>query len=137
MEEFSLALKKCPRCELNYILDGQPYCTVCRREMKGERERDPLQELCSVCNDKPVLPGKDLCLLCLMEMSKQEASKDVPPVENPLEMEEASEMEEIAIDGDDDIPGAELGEIDRELSLDDIREQEEALDDDEDDQEEL
>lgn len=137
MEEFSLALKKCPRCELNYILDGQPYCTVCRREMKGERERDPLQELCSVCNENPVLPGKDLYLLCLMEMSKQEASKDVPPVENPLEMEEASEMEEIAIDGDDDIPGAELGEIDRELSLDDIREQEEALDDDEDDQEEL
>ncbi|HIQ62715.1 MAG TPA: hypothetical protein IAA66_03900 [Candidatus Avichristensenella intestinipullorum] len=132
-----MALKKCPRCELNYILDGQPYCTVCRREMKGERERDPLQELCSVCNENPVLPGKDLCLLCLMEMSKQEASKDVPPVENPLEMEEASEMEEIAIDGDDDIPGAELGEIDRELSLDDIREQEEALDDDEDDQEEL
>ena len=30
-----MALRKCPRCELNYIKDDEKYCNVCRREMKG------------------------------------------------------------------------------------------------------
>lgn len=31
-----MTLTKCPRCELNYILDGEQYCKICRMEMKGE-----------------------------------------------------------------------------------------------------
>ena len=27
---------KCPRCELNYIREEEQYCSVCKREMKGE-----------------------------------------------------------------------------------------------------
>ena len=30
-----MALRKCPRCELNYIKDDEKYCNVCRREMKA------------------------------------------------------------------------------------------------------
>lgn len=26
--------KKCPRCELNYILEDEDYCPVCKAEMK-------------------------------------------------------------------------------------------------------
>ena len=51
---------KCPRCELNYIREEEQYCPVCKREMKGESHNDPF-ELCSICNENPVMPGKDVC----------------------------------------------------------------------------
>lgn len=127
-----MSFKKCPRCELNYILDDAPVCSVCYRDMKGDQTRDVLFELCSVCNENPSLPGKDMCLFCLKELeSAAEATKDEEGTfDNPLEMEGASEMEEIALDTDD-IPNSELGVIDRELSLDDVlAEEEELLDDD-------
>lgn len=34
-----MALRKCPRCELNYIKDDEKYCNVYRREMKGRGQR--------------------------------------------------------------------------------------------------
>ena len=42
-----MAFRKCPRCELNYITDDEKLCSVCRREVKGEHDRDTLSELCS------------------------------------------------------------------------------------------
>lgn len=132
-----MALKKCPRCELNYILDDAPYCTVCTREVKGEQPRDSILETCSVCNENPVLPGKDLCLFCLKEMEgAEQALQAAQPKESPLTLDDASDMEEIAIDAEDDIPDGELGEIAHELSLDDVLAEESEGDDDEDDQQE-
>ena len=31
-----MALKKCPRCEINYVREGEKYCDVCKRYRKGE-----------------------------------------------------------------------------------------------------
>lgn len=127
-----MALRKCSRCELNYILDDAPLCPVCTRELKGEQGREDVLETCSVCNENPVLPGKDLCLFCLKEMEDAEKIlKETEPKENDLGLNGASEMEEIAIDDKDDIPDGELGEIDRELSLDDVLAEENAEDMDE------
>lgn len=132
-----MALKKCPRCELNYILDDAPYCPVCTREVKGEQSKESLLEMCSVCNENPALPGKDMCLFCLKEMEGAEAAqKASEAAENPLDLDDASEMEEIAMDEKDDIPDGELGVIDRELSLDDVLAEEEENDDDEEKDEE-
>ena len=50
---------KCPRCELNYMLDTERYCSVCKREMRGEDEHEEL-ELCSACGEHPVVPGEEL-----------------------------------------------------------------------------
>lgn len=134
-----MAIRKCPRCELNYILDDSPYCTVCAREMKGVERRDTLFEFCSVCNENPALPGKDMCLFCQKEMESVESlAKKAEPADDPLELDEASEMEEIAIDTEeDDIPVPELGEIDRELSLDDVLAEEEADGDEESEEEDM
>ena len=52
-----MALVKCPRCELNYILDGGELCTVCRKEVRGESEPSELPELCSECGENPAVPG--------------------------------------------------------------------------------
>lgn len=126
-----MALKKCPRCELNYILDGGAYCTVCRREIKGDHDNDHTFELCSVCNENPALPGKDMCLFCLKEMKGAEQDALEPDVsENTLEIDGVSNMEEIAGEVEDDIPDQELSEIDRELSLDDVLDEENEGDDD-------
>ena len=132
---------KCPRCELNYIQEGEQYCSVCKREMKGELKDDPY-ELCSVCNENPALQGKDMCLFCLKEMGK--VSDETPDAEEgeevaagaELELEDVSMMDEITPDIATDIPDRELGEIDRELSLEETAEDEEECARREDDDEE-
>ena len=63
-----MPLTKCPRCELNYLMEGEKVCKICRMEMKGEPVRDEV-EMCTVCGEHPALPGKDVCLFCLKEMS--------------------------------------------------------------------
>ena len=35
-----MGLIKCPRCELNYMPDTERYCTVCKREMRGEEDEE-------------------------------------------------------------------------------------------------
>lgn len=135
-----MALKKCSRCELNYILDGAPYCPVCTREVKGDKGKDSMLEVCSVCKENPALPGKDMCMFCLKEMEGAEAALQATEAkESQLDLDDASEMEEIGVDDKDaDIPDGELGEIDRELSLDDVLAKEEADgDEDEDDREDM
>ena len=131
-----MAIKKCLRCELNYILDDAPVCTVCSREMKGEQSRGSVLEPCSICNENPSLPGKDMCLFCLKEMESgadtptNDTEEETEAFEGKLKIEDASEMEEIDMDTGD-IPRSELGEIDRELSLEDVLDEEEAEDDEE------
>ena len=66
---------KCPRCELNYIREEEQYCPVCKREMKGESHNDPF-ELCSICNENPVMPGKDVCYACYKEMTQQQGRRN-------------------------------------------------------------
>jgi len=59
---------KCPRCELNYIREGEKVCRVCAREMKvGLADTEETVELCAACGENPALPGKDLCAKCLRE----------------------------------------------------------------------
>ena len=106
---------KCPRCELNYIKEEEQYCSVCKREMKGEKHEDPF-ELCSICNENPVMAGKDVCLMCYKEMNQQQGLRgdtDDEPETAPdvsLDMEDVSEMQEIELETlPEDMP-AEIGE---------------------------
>ncbi len=89
-----MALHKCPKCELNYIRDGEDYCEVCKREMKrtqarGHHAEEEMEDdeviLCSECGEEPAVRGGDLCLSCLKEKKRQ------------VELENASEHS-----GDDD-----------------------------------
>ncbi|MDR0897868.1 MAG: hypothetical protein LBN04_08430 [Oscillospiraceae bacterium] len=127
-----MPLQKCPRCELNYILDDNKYCTVCRREIKGDARRDSM-ELCSICRENPALPGKDLCLFCQKEIDAVKLDgDDEAAVEDPTALDEltdVSEMEEIELDTDRDIPDGERSMIGRELSLDDVLAEEESGED--------
>lgn len=131
-------LVKCPRCDLNYIKEDEKYCKVCLREMKGDPQKDS-DELCSVCNEAPSLPGRDVCLMCLKEMGGDSAGTNAIDGETSIDaaavrIDPVSGMEEIIPEMDDDIPANEFREMAGELSsLESIREDEAEDDVDEDD----
>ena len=121
-------LVKCPRCDLNYILDTEKLCKVCLREMKGNHVDDDM-ELCSVCNAAPALPGHDVCLSCLKEMSSNNSDEDVEENqavvdESTIGLNSMSSMDEIIPQINEDIPENEFGDIESELSLESVIEEE-------------
>jgi hypothetical protein len=105
--------------------------------MKGESQRDEI-ELCTVCNEAPALPGKDVCLFCLKEMNanqeREEEENEVRVDEASLSIDPVSAMDEIIPEIDEDIPPREYDEIENDLSLEEM-EEEEAEDEDEEDEE--
>ena len=129
-----MQLIKCPRCDLNYIREDEKYCKVCLRELKGEKNTEEV-ELCSICNEEPALPGRDVCIFCLKEMNKsnslpeEQEEENAEPVDTSSigDMDSVSGMDEIIpeVEEDSDIPSQEFGEIENELSLDDVMEDEE------------
>ena len=125
---------KCPRCELNYIREEEQYCSVCKREMKGEVHDDPF-ELCSICNENPVMPGKDVCLVCYKEMIQQQGLRDDASDEQEtpdvsLDMEDVTDMQEIELDTLGEEMPEEIGE---QISLEEEQSRE-AEEDDEDEE---
>ena len=140
-----MQLVKCPRCDLNYIREDEKYCKVCLRELKGEKNADEV-ELCSICNEEPALPGRDVCIFCLKEMNKsnslpeEQGEENAEPVDTSSigDMDSVSGMDEIIpeVEDDSDIPSQEFGEIENELSLEDVREDEERKADEDESEEE-
>ena len=55
-----MGLRKCPRCELNYIRDDEQLCNVCKRHMKGEAETDDVVTICTECGENPAVRGSEL-----------------------------------------------------------------------------
>ena len=126
-------LVKCPRCDLNYILDTEKFCKVCLREMKGSHVEDEL-EMCSVCNEAPALPGHDVCLSCLKEMNgtaNDDGEENAAVVdESAIGLNSVSTMDEIIPQMDDD---DDFSDLEGDLSLESVIEDEEnEADEDED-----
>lgn len=130
-------LIKCPRCDLNYILDTEKLCKVCLREMKGSHVEDEM-ELCSVCNEAPALPGRDVCLSCLKEMSgnggDEGVEEDGTPVvdESTIGLNSMSNMDEIIPQIHDD---EDFSDLEGDLSLESVIEDEENEENDDEDDE--
>lgn len=97
-----MALTKCPRCELNYILDGGTLCTVCRREVRGEQTEDEVVEMCSECGENPAVSGSEYCAQCLKEISRRNSTtsedETISVDEATLGIDSVSTMDEIVID---------------------------------------
>ena len=128
-------LVKCPRCDLNYIREDEKFCKVCLQEMKGESRSEEI-ELCSICNEEPALPGKDVCLFCLREMNKSNSTEDNEPETETENVDTATIGDMAAVSGMDEIipeeeESDEYEEINQEMSLEDVREDEERDADDE------
>lgn len=132
-----MGLRKCPRCELNYIRDDEQVCNVCKRHMKGEVEADELVTICSECGENPAVRGSELCAICLREVRRQENLEKLVDdmAENSVDdMDDMHELDMPLDDEENDIPEMELEEIDKELggdmdSEDDLSQEEEEFDD--------
>lgn len=95
-----MALKKCPKCEVNYVREGETYCDVCMRECKREKQRartekeaeEPL--VCTECGEAAAVPGHELCAECLKEQKRQaelENAVDAGLEDDDFDMEEEAE----------------------------------------------
>ena len=94
-----MKLVLCPRCELNYMGENEQYCKVCQRELHGDSYADEV-EMCSICNESPVLPGRDICLFCLKEMNQQpeeDENQEEEPADSStiVSMDSVAQMDEI------------------------------------------
>ena len=120
----------CPRCELNYIQEGEKLCSVCRKEVRGEQEVDDMIEMCSECGEHPAVPGGELCVYCLKELARQDETESDEGTIVTSEaavggIDSVSSMEEIELD----IPDAEFDSQDVSFEED---EDDEDKDEDED-----
>ena len=138
-----MKLVKCPRCDLNYIREDEKYCKVCLQEMKGESRSEEI-ELCSICNEEPALPGKDVCLFCLREMNKSNSTEETDTGAETESVDTTTIGDMDAVSGMDEIipkveeeETDEFGAIDQEMSLEDVREDEEKDADDESEDDDL
>ena len=128
-----MGLIKCPRCELNYMLDTDKMCSVCKREVRGESEQDEMVELCSECGENPVVPGQELCAYCLKELAQRDSDTQseetvVTDTSTIAGIDSVSTMDEIELDLDDDMGGESFAEDDDGFFGDD---------DDEDDEDDM
>ncbi len=104
--------RKCPRCELNYILDGEELCTVCRKVTKVTDIED-VEALCIECGTNPALPGEDFCQACITARRRREreAANEVEAQEDDMRSDSAIDELELDLPETDDIPETELAEI--------------------------
>ena len=69
----------CPRCELNYILETEKYCNVCKAEL-GIIDKSILipdddeseEKLCPICHTNYIEPDEEICFLCRKERAEKE-----------------------------------------------------------------
>ena len=128
-----MGLIKCPRCELNYMLDTDKMCSVCKREVRGESEQDEMLELCSECGENPVVPGQELCAYCLKELAQRDSDTQseetvVTDTSTIGGIDSVSTMDEIDLYLDEDMGGESFAEDDDGFFGDD---------DDEDDEDDM
>ena len=128
-----MGLIKCPRCELNYMLDTDKMCSVCKREVRGESEQDEMLELCSECGENPVVPGQELCAYCLKELAQRDSD---------TQSEETVVTDTSTIGGIDSVSTMDEIELDLSEGMDDesFAEDDDGFfgdDDDEDDEDDM
>ena len=142
-----MGLKKCPKCELNYIKDDEKLCNVCKRSAKLSDDSEE-ETLCIECGEHPAMRGKELCAECYREslrirnQSSAKASgmdfgdvEDVTDVTLPdEEIPMGSLSDEFGREFDDEQENApaEEGEIEftKGLSLEQLSEDEDSEPDD-------
>ena len=128
-----MGLIKCPRCELNYMLDTDKMCSVCKREVRGESEQYEMIELCSECGENPVVPGQELCAYCLKELAQRDSD---------TQSEETVVTDTSTIGGIDSVSTMDEIELDLNEGMDDesFAEDDDGFfgdDDDEDDEDDM
>ena len=145
--------KKCPRCELNWILSEDELCEVCKAEMGKassisllEEDDDELgldERICPICKVNYLEPDEDICASCRAEQASRNIEKseddgwqDFVDDDEPITDDEGevslSQLQEDELDEDEeDERNDEPDDFDE--SIGDINDYEEDEEEDEDD----
>ena len=84
----------CPRCELNYMQEGEDYCDVCKAELKlgpqlifavDEDEENMGEKLCPICKRTYIAEDEDMCEQCREERRYADAPSDDIDIEKDEE----------------------------------------------------
>ena len=132
--------KKCPRCDLNYILEEEEFCKICQEELRGishnTEDLDEIEEegvLCPRCHVNFLNDGETICEACAAEEERKGNSvmNDIEPDwDDAIEEEELGDgAEDLATDDELDISLEEMQEEEEETDEEDEYEDEENKDD--------
>ncbi len=97
----------CPRCELNYMQDGETYCDVCKAELKigpqlifalDEDEVAEGEKLCPICKRTYIAEDEEMCEQCREERKYHDAPSD------DIDIEKDEEWRNYLDDDEKDMP---------------------------------
>ena len=98
--------KKCPRCELNYILAEEDYCEICKQEMRGVIFKEPTEEeeeedlgLCPRCHKNYVSDGEKYCENCMLEYERSSSLSDIDEETEVTDTDDESDGWELSLEG--------------------------------------
>ncbi len=126
-----MAIKKCEKCELNYVKEGEHYCKVCKKLLEGNRAAKEKAELCPSCGERVVAKGFELCRVCLsdrldtVETLEDENGDVLDQSIIPADME-ISEID-VVDDVDEEVPADIKSELDEDEDEFDLSYEEEEL----------
>lgn len=111
--------KKCERCELNYILEEEDYCKVCKQEMKLEKgEDDEDLEICPICGVNYMPVNQVKCDECAKK--KVNDNDEAVAEDEDDSLNSAIDYSDDSSQADSDIEIISLSELEDEEDDDDI-----------------
>lgn len=127
----------CPRCELNYMQDGEQYCDVCKAELKmgpqliftEDEDEASGEKLCPVCKRNLIGEDEEMCEQC-----REEHKYDNEP--DSVDLDSDDEWRNYLDDDEKDLPDDEDGVISFSQLADEEKSDELFKDDDEEEEEE-
>ena len=124
----------CPRCELNYILEGEGYCGVCKAELKigpqlmfSVEEENREQILCPICKMRYMSENDEMCEQC-----RDDAEYKRSQLVEDVDIEKDEEWRRFLDDDEKDVLSTK-GDEEEMVSLSEIEEEERYDDYDEED----
>lgn len=104
----------CPRCELNYMPEGEKYCDVCKAELKlgpslvfavdeEEDESSQGEKLCPICKRNYISEDEDMCEQC----REDENNKFTEVEPDDIDIDKDEEWRNYLDDDEKDMPPAE------------------------------
>lgn len=111
----------CPRCELNYMPEGEEYCDVCKAELKigpslifavDEDEEGMGEKLCPICKRAYIAEDEDMCEQCREDKKYDIIERDDIDIDKDEEWRNFLDDDEkdMPADGDDIISFSQLAD---------------------------
>jgi len=98
-----MALRKCPKCEVNYLRGEETLCAICNAAAKRPSEAEAEFLLCAECGEAPAVCNQELCEACRLEQRRQAELEILADKVRQGEAEEIEElMEDDPLDADDE-----------------------------------